>query len=407
MPTNKPSLPLPNPYLCSEPGSFAENTLLVRLPEIARRMIVEAQFPDEITHRLESLISELPEGFVPEIQDPGAPDQHSWSQYLKPYQGLHWRDLPFFVCENTFYRRILQATQYFQPGPTQFVDPFGYQKKLGLETSLHSVQTLAARAEAWLAPNFPPFDALTDVIETNLWSNRADLSLWPAGGAGTLSNSHLAQAAGFLVVNQISEMVSAILNSGAGLKRIDFLIDNAGYELVCDLAFADYLINRKLAGQVRFHLKAHPTFVSDALIQDVESTIDFLCLRQADEKIARLGRRLVQAVAQKKLVLTSNFFWNSPLAAWQAPVTLLNDLAKADLVISKGDANYRRLLGDLRWSETTPCEQILAYFPTRLAALRALKSEVIVGLHQDQLPELNRQDPSWRTNGKWGLVQVK
>jgi hypothetical protein len=406
MPINKPTLPLPNPYSCSDPGSFAENTLLVRLPEIGRRIIVENQFSAEINHGLEGLIADLSKSVVPEIQDHGAPDQELWIQYLKPYQGLTWRDFSFLACENTFYRRILQITKYFQPGPTQFVDPYSYQKKLGLETSLQSVRSLAARAETWLDPDFLGSDALNEMIETNLWSNRADLSLWPAGAAGTLSYSQLQQAADFLVVNQLSDMVSAILNSGAGLKRIDFLIDNAGYELVCDLAFADYLINRKLAGQVHFHLKAHPTFVSDALIQDVNTTVDFLH-HQGDEKIVRLGRRLEQALQGEKLILNSSFFWNSPLPGWQAPGTLQSELAQASLVISKGDANYRRLVGDLRWPETTSFEQILAYFPTRLAALRTTKSEVIAGLHPGQLPELNRKDPSWRTNGKWGLIQVK
>jgi uncharacterized protein with ATP-grasp and redox domains len=403
---NKTTLPHPSPYRCSDPGSFAENTLLVRLPEIAGRVILENQFPAEINHSITGLIAELPESLVPEIQDQGAPDQDLWIQYLKPYQGLAWRDLPFLVCENTFYRRILQATKYFQPGPTQFFDPYSYQKNLGLETSLHSIQSLAAKVEAWLDPNFPCSEALTDAIETNLWGNRADLSLWPAGSEGTPSNSQIHQAADYLVANHLSEMVSAILNAGDGLKRIDFLIDNAGFELVCDLAFTDYLINRKLAGQIHFHLKAHPTFVSDALIGDVKMTIGFLC-HQGDEKIIRLGTRLEQAIAEKKLVLDSSFFWNSPLAGWQSPETLQSELAQAALVISKGDANYRRLVGDLRWPETTPFEQILAYFPTRLAALRALKSEVMVGLYPGQLAELNRTDPSWRTDGRWGLIQVK
>jgi uncharacterized protein with ATP-grasp and redox domains len=402
----KPTLPLPDPYSCSEPGSFAENTLLVRLPEIARRIIPENQFPAEINQRLSAFIAELPDSRIQNIQDLAAPDQELWHQYLKPYQGLAWRDLSFFVCENTFYRGILQAVRYFQPGPTQFVDPYRYQKKLGLETSLPSIQSLAARAEIWLAPDFPASDALNELIELNLWSNRADLSLWPACAEGTLSNSHLQQAADFLVVNQLPDLVSAILNSGTGLPRIDFLIDNAGYELVCDLAFSDYLISRKLAGQIHFHLKAHPTFVSDALIQDVNTIIAFLC-RQTDQKIARLGNRLAQAVAGEKLILQSSYFWNSPLPGWDAPADLQNELAQAALVISKGDANYRRLVGDLHWPETTPFEQILAYFPTRLAALRTTKSEVIIGLRPSQAAELNPRDPSWRTNGKWGLIQFK
>ena len=88
------------------------------------------------------------------------------------------------------------------------------------------------------------------------------------------------------------------------------------------------------------------------------------------------------------------------------PLAIFNDLAQAALVFSKGDANYRRLIGDLRWVETTPFSSITAYFPTRLAALRTAKSQVISGLVEGQLERLAQADPGWRTNGKWGLVQV-
>jgi hypothetical protein len=42
-------------------------------------------------------------------------------------------------------------------------------------------------------------------------------------------------------------------------KSTVFIMDNAGFELVCDLFLADALIASKLATSITFHLKAHPT----------------------------------------------------------------------------------------------------------------------------------------------------
>jgi uncharacterized protein with ATP-grasp and redox domains len=401
-----PSFPLPPPYLCSSPASFAESTLLVRLPEIARRIISENHFSATIHQNIAALIADLPDGIIRNIEDPGAPDLDLWKAYLAPYLDLTWRQLSFLVCENTFYRRVLASTGYYQNGPTHHLDPYAYQKKLGLETSRKSLHALITRLDAWRAADFPAIQALTQAIETTLWSNRADLSLWPADAETTLSHDQLHQADEFLLANDLPETVQTILRLAGDNPRIDFLIDNAGYELVCDLALADGLLGRGWAKQVRFHLKAHPTFVSDALTADVKATVEFL-QTDTDTKTAAFGSRLAQSIREGKLVLIDNFFWNSPLAGWEMPASLEQELAGASLVISKGDANYRRLVGDLHWPETTPFAKILAYFPTHLAALRTAKSEVVVGLREGQVRQLNQKEPDWRTNGRWGLVQLK
>jgi uncharacterized protein with ATP-grasp and redox domains len=402
-----PSLPLPGPILCSDPGSFAENTLLVRLPDIARRILTENQFPAQTNWRIEALIADLPNGRVRDLDDPGAPDIELWKSYLRPYTGLVWRQLPFLVCENIFYRRVLEATGYFQKGATFRTDPYTYQKKMGLETSQQSVHGLAARLAAWHNTDFPLQQAVSEAVENTLWSNRADLSLWPADAAGTPSNSQLHQAAEFLLVDDLAEMVKTILSfqGGAAAGRVDFLIDNAGFELVCDLAFADLLLSRDLAEHIHFHLKAHPTFVSDALSADVQMTVDFL-LHQGDEKTTGFGERIAGAIGTGKLSLKEGPFWNSPLRGWELPDALRDDISRAALVISKGDANYRRLVGDLLWPETSPFSSVMDYFPTRLAALRTLKSEVVVGLKEGQASALDLKEPAWRTNGRWGLVQL-
>jgi hypothetical protein len=74
-------------------------------------------------------------------------------------------------------------------------------------------------------------------------------------------------------------------------------------------------------------------------------------------------------------------------------------------VISKGDANYRRLAGDLDWPSTTPFADVVRYFPSPLLALRVLKAELALGLAPEQVLNLEKQDPSWKVNGNWAVIQ--
>ena len=86
-------------------------------------------------------------------------------------------------------------------------------------------------------------------------------------------------------------------------------------------------------------------------------------------------------------------------------VGLREELSKASYIISKGDANYRRLLGDRHWPFETPFKDIVSYMPSPVVALRALKSEVACGLAPGQAEKTADQDPDWLINGKWGVVQ--
>jgi Damage-control phosphatase ARMT1-like domain len=76
-----------------------------------------------------------------------------------------------------------------------------------------------------------------------------------------------------------------------------------------------------------------------------------------------------------------------------------------DLVGVKGDMNYRRLLGDLRWSLSTPFNSVVQYFPAPLLALRVLKAELATDMDPSRVASLNRLDPEWLTNGRWGVIQ--
>jgi hypothetical protein len=246
--------------------------------------------------------------------------------------------------------------------------------------------------------------ALRQLIMVDLWGNQNDLSLWPAAEQDQTGHDQpveLREAQEHVLDNHLDEVIAHLCSLEPAQARVDLLLDNAGFELVCDLALADFLLTAWKAMQVVLHMKVQPVFVSDALEKDILQTIDFLKAhpaRAARELAERLGAHL----ASGRLVLRADPFWTSPLAMWDAPEALLGELAQAALLISKGDANYRRLLGDRHWAMELPFAQVLDYLPMAVLGLRTLKSEIAVGILPARIPA---SDPDWMSNGRWGLVQ--
>jgi len=185
---------------------------------------------------------------------------------------------------------------------------------------------------------------------------------------------------------------------------VDCLLDNAGFELLGDLCLTDYLLSTDQVQTVRFHAKLHPTFVSDAIMADVHATIAWL-RHHADSALRTLGERLHAYVLHRRLQVLTHPFWTSPLPMWEMPDDLRALLAAADVVMAKGDANYRRALGDAHWPFTTPFADVVSYFPAPIVFLRTCKAEVIAGLSSTQVHELHLRDPAWLTNGEWGVIQ--
>jgi hypothetical protein len=149
----------------------------------------------------------------------------------------------------------------------------------------------------------------------------------------------------------------------------------------------------------------HPTFVSDATAADVRHTIAALASAAPGSAVSATGERLTALMADQRLSILDHHFWTSPLAFWELPAELRSALASSQLIVSKGDANYRRLLGDRHWPFTTPFEAIMAYAPAPVLALRSLKSELAAGLQPGQIDELNDNERDWMVNGRWGLIQ--
>lgn len=399
-----PSLPLPKPLRGTEIPSFTNYSITVRLPDIARRVIADNELLPEHLSRVQQLIDEIPGGKIRFLVLPLAPDASEWRRYVEPYLGWDWLHIPWFFAEAYFYARIIEATGYFHPGPGQEVDPFIRQKRLGLDTSRAAIRTLAGRAaQIEDAASWQPADFL-NLLSVDLWGNEVDLSLWPVSHGSETGAGVFHSREDHVLVDDSPALVSYLSGLPSGSARADFLLDNAGFELVCDLVLAGYLLQAGLFREVHLHAKAQPMFVSDALLRDIRHTLDFL-RDEPDPAVREIAARLERAISAGRLVLHDHFFWTSPLPAWEMPAELYAELSGSHLLISKGDANYRRLLGDRHWDFTAPLDRIVNYLPAPVLLLRSMKSEIVAGLRAEQPEAAARVDPRWLIDGQWALIQ--
>jgi hypothetical protein len=417
MPVEKyPPSPIPPSLRGADPNSFTRHTIEVRLPTIARRTLDENAFSQKQINLINQLIDEIPHTPLRSLKDPDAPDAQDWERYLDQVRGQNWLEVSWFFAEAYFYRRILEATGYFTEGPGKRLDPYIYQKQAGLKIARPQIEEFCARLNAVLPGSgngkdvglsdksgWDPSD-LGQIMQSALWGNQVDLSLWPAGQEQKPDHASLQQASSFLLVDHTDRVVEALQANSEKTPRIEILIDNAGFELVCDLGIASYLLSWNIADQVCLHVKSHPTFVSDVIRRDVISTVSALSYEPGSHP-RLLASRLQEHLARGRLQIQDHYFWTSPLPAWEMPSDLRAELAASVLVISKGDAHYRRSLGDRHWPYTFPYEEIVRYYPAPLLSLRTLKSEVAAGLDARRIEAVKEQDPDWIINGRWGVIQ--
>jgi uncharacterized protein with ATP-grasp and redox domains len=398
-----PTLAVPPPLRGADAGSFAEHSIVHRLPHIAQRVLADNPLTSAMRHRIEALIAAIPHRTLEAFTDPAAPDMPGWLDYVRPYLDHNWLQVPWFFAETYFYRRLVAMTDFFRTG----FDPFATQKQQGLHTTVAHGRALATQAQRLRADGWRP-ESFIHLLTLALWGNQADMSLWAPDDPTQPSHTPADHPHEHLVVNE-AEAVAQYLTALQDEPRatppcVDCLLDNAGFELLGDLCLADYLLSTAQVQTVRLHAKLHPTFVSDAMIADVHSTIAWL-RHHTDSALRTLGARLHACVRHRRLQVHTHPFWTSPLPMWEMPDDVRVLLAEADVVLAKGDANYRRALGDAHWPLMTPLADVVSYFPTPIVFLRTCKAEVIAGLSSAQVHELHLRDPTWLTNGKWGVIQ--
>lgn len=333
--------------------------------------------------------------------------------------------MPWFSLEAIVYRLIMDECKFFE----RRLDPFRPQK---LQELVRAAPVIKHIAETRQEYDLATPEVIANLLAFSLWSNSADLSRHPSGVHETLAQDVFStmpreKAAHVLIddTTQIIELLRRLsitpstetvdLNhaSSMPLKRISvsakshrrtviIIADNAGIEFISDLLWADALVSSKRVEAVEFHVKYHPTFVSDVTKNDVEDTLYFT------EKIApSLGKRWRHYFQDGIFTVNDHPYYNAYEPYWIVPIDLYHSYRNAEFVVSKGDANARRFHGDRAWDFTLPTKSIISYFPVPLILIRTFKSETVSGVSLDQIRELTaNMKRDWYHSGEYGSIQL-
>lgn len=262
-----------------------------------------------------------------------------------------------------------------------------------------------------------------EMTEMALWGNATDLSLLSA--LGSLDDMRSLQGKAAIREGQariVSNDVSAVWDYLRGNhqpgrpRRVDVVLDNAGFELLTDLVYALYLLDAGLASTIRLHVKSMPWFVSDVIPRDV----DVLLLAMADPavfpgasnpSVRAMAERLRGCCDSGLVSVAEHPFWTTGFDFQALPAVapeLHRDLVDSDLVIFKGDLNYRKLVRDANWPHTLPFKDAIG--PLRggmkILALRTNKADVCVGLSKETLERVENEAPgkAWVRNGRYAVI---
>jgi damage-control phosphatase, subfamily III len=219
-----------------------------------------------------------------------------------------------------------------------------------------------------------------EMCEICLWGNATDLSLLTSltyEDIQKLQGSEARKASEKnILVNDLDaawRVLKAAKQSGKTERRVDIVLDNAGFELYVDLILAGYLLASGLATLVVLHPKSIPWFVSDVLPSDFAQLLSCVAnpkafyetpsddealhhktpepLADQDAENAKfLFEHWSQLYADGQVILRPNRFWTHPGSFWRLPHVaedLYEDLKTSELVVFKGDLNYRKLTGDV------------------------------------------------------------
>jgi uncharacterized protein with ATP-grasp and redox domains len=392
----------PPPLMVSEPGSFAEDTIRSRKPTILADILAHNTYPPDVVRGLESLRDEIASrASVSGLNGPSH-DMTFWQRALAPWNDNSWFELPWFLAETYFYRRVLDIVGYKPPGACPILgrqhagDPFAPQKAQALRDGLIALE----RHIMQIPQTSQVQDRFRLWLRRSLWGNRADLS--NIGTRDDVDADDERRSEHILVDH--GQRLWELFAQGR-VRYLDVVADNAGAELLSDLGLIDLLLGEELVQRVRLHLKGQPFFVSDAMPSDLEDTLAAL-KQDTRPALAALGARLADHVAANRICWQTHPFWTTCLHYPQLPDDLRTTLAEANLLLLKGDVNYRRLLSDAHWPPTARLEAITNYMPASFVTLRTLKAEIIAGLAPGQAEALSRRDPNWLISGDWGVIHL-
>lgn len=384
---------------------FTLDTITKRMPKImdaVMESLPPAIAEEPLLSAIRELQTEMHDGAQLKMLEPTGKwvGADSWNKHLELFisQGQGWHTAPWWVVENYMYKRLLQ--ELARCGSSTY-DPFEPQKKQALaaavdplEKSIEPLLAMIGKSEETPKGHADRRAALEATLLRSLWGNQADLSL----SAGKVESS-FGDKGGILSDQQA---VALDLLQAASDRSVIIVLDNHGLEVLCDLVLVDSILRLTDVSSVVLHVKDSPVFVSDVTADDIEGILDWL---QGHNK--ELAARLRESLSDGRLVVQSHDFYTSARTFWELPEDLRLAFSEAAAVILKGDANYRRLLGDLHWPyDTDFSDYATSFWPgDGLICLRTMKSGVAIGIpNAEQLKAKAERPSDWLTSGVYGQV---
>ncbi|CDK25547.1 unnamed protein product [Kuraishia capsulata CBS 1993] len=446
---------VPDVYYNNDPTSFAFSTAHARWPKIVKGTIADVLLEIESQHNKDAevvsqakSILQLLEGLLHDITNDGPiepftailPGLDSYNEVIGSWDSPKtWLTGPWLFTECYMYRKI---DSFFKSNSKfQEYDVFNRPKRETFKSSTLGIYELILRYhqlhDQIVAKGAQNLDQeslkllFEEFVDVSLWGNATDLSLLANATLDDIKavqgKEARAKSAKNILANDLDQAWSQLLSVPLEKRRVDFVLDNAGFELFTDLVLSLFLLDSQLTSQVVFHCKTRPWMVSDTMIKDYHILIDDLqnpeLFPDHLDEVKFFVAQLEKYRESGKFKLVDSEFWTvgldyqslSPKDTKHYGAQAFELVKDSSLLIFKGDLNYRKLTGDRKWPRSTPFTtaiENLAKSGLKIFALRTCKADVCAGLapgKDEELSEFWRSQGNeigelWCSSGKWAVI---
>lgn len=340
---------------------------------------------------------------------------------------------PFIDVEHAFYFYIIDeltrklskdVKQYMSAGTSGVFDPYKLMKKgsiindlkKGLCKEAHKssrilmgLQAVTRFIDNDFSAEYTVNDLVEDSIIQTLNSNSYDLSQLP--GMERRKIERLQED-----TKGAKELTNYLLTLERGTELfINYLVDNAGVEFFSDLVLG-YLLLKKSEYRIKkiiYHVNILPIFVSDVIENDldytfkvIEDNLDLISIGKKEKKKALIALQEIKKIfIDKEACIEADFIWNMPTP--YKSISRKREIFEnaSDLLIVKGDLNYRRLCGDKTYHYTKKIDKLTDYIKCPTLVVRCFKSNLVLDYSTKRYKQNTIEDRDWRTNGKYGVIK--